>query len=123
MPIGRGFGVFPLPSSSMRRRNLCWRASMTAIAPSFSSDTYALEPSGRNPIDRGLGPTGMRRSILLVCVSMANTAPSPSLVTYTTRPSGRIVTPSGSSPIFTAATTAPDATSTTLTVAASSLAT
>ena len=48
---------------------------------------------------------------------------SSSLVTYTTLPSGRIVTPSGSSPIFTVATTVPDGRSTTLTCAASSLAT
>ncbi len=75
MPIGRGLGVLPCPSSVMSRRNFCCFASKTATAPSFSSDTYPREPSGRNPIDRGLGPTGMRLSSLLVWVSIANTAP------------------------------------------------
>ena len=63
-------------------------ASMSVSVPPFSDGTYAREPSGRNAIERGRGPTLTDFTTLCAARSMTKTAPSSSDVTQTRLPSG-----------------------------------
>src|SRR4249920_3421670 len=78
VPIGR------MPSPSLIVLTVASRfVSITDNVPPFSDGTYARDPSGRNAIDRGRGPTFTDLTTLPAATSTTNTAPSSSDVTHT----------------------------------------
>src|SRR6516162_1668550 len=118
VPIGR------MPASRemvLSTRSLA--TSTTVNDAPVSEGTYALEPSGRNAMDLGRGPTFTDLGVWRVLRSITNTAPSCSDVTQTRPLDGSTDTPSGSAPILYVSTILPLSTSTMLACAASSLAT